>query len=115
MPPSLRPLAGKPAYPQPPEKGFRIEPSGHGSPGDLVAIELHGPRNREDSRGATTQPPAYPSAANAGLVGEKAPGQADRKREQELDGTGKRDQEEVRLCPFTVVVPPLQSMYNRAP
>ena len=70
---------------------------GRGSPGDLVAIEVHGPRNRGDSRGATTQPPANPGAANAGLVGEKAPGQADRKREQELDGTGKRDQEEVRL------------------
>ena len=32
------------------EKGFRIKPSGHGSPGDLVAIEVHGPRNRGDSR-----------------------------------------------------------------
>src|ERR1700728_931908 len=72
-------------------------PSNHGSLGDLVVIEEHGPRNRGDSPGATTQPPANPGAANAGLVGEKAPGQADRKREQELDGTGERDQEEVRM------------------
>jgi hypothetical protein len=79
------------------EKGFRTKPSGHGSPVDVAAIEVHGPWNGGDSRRATTQPLANPSAANAGLVGQKAPGQADRKREQELDGTGKRDQEEIRL------------------
>ena len=52
---------------------------------------------RGGSPGTAAQPPANPCAADAGFVGEKAPGQADRKREQELDGAGKRDQEEARL------------------